>query len=131
MIREKNYSNNFKRGTLELIVLHLLQNNDLYGYQITQAIKEKSNGNYSILEGSLYNILFRLTEDGYISNYIKQVGVKRKRRYYHMEGKGKCYYLSLLNDYDEVCRNVSKILGRDTEVEIYEKRLKERIKEKP
>lgn len=95
MIREKNHSNNFKRGTLELIVLHLLQNNDLYGYQITQAIREKSDGDYSILEGSLYNILFRLTEDGYISNYIKQVGVKRKRRYYHLQEKGKEHYIQL------------------------------------
>lgn len=112
MIREKNHSNNFKRGTLELIVLHLLQNNDLYGYQITQAIREKSDGDYLILEGSLYNILFRLTEDGYISNYIKQVGVKRKRRYYHLQEKGKEHYIQLLNEYDKMCQNVNMNLGR-------------------
>ena len=115
MIKEKNYSNNFKRGTLELIVLHLLQNNDLYGYQITQAIKEKSNGQYSILAGSLYNILFRLSESGYITEYIKKVGVKRKRRYYHLEEKGKEHYIKLLNEYNKVCQNVNMILGRTIE----------------
>ena len=80
-------SDNFKRGTAEMLILHLLQDEDLYGYQITQAFKEKSGGQYFILEGSLYNILFRLSEGGYITDYIKQVGAKRTRRYYHMEDK--------------------------------------------
>ncbi len=119
-------SDNFKRGTAEMLILHLLQSEDLYGYQITQAFKEKSGGKYFILEGSLYNILFRLTENGYITDYIKQVGVKRKRRYYHMEDKGRLYYLQLLNDYDKVCENVSRILGRDADADMYAKRVKER-----
>lgn len=109
-----------------MLILHLLQSEDLYGYQITQAFKEKSGGKYFILEGSLYNILFRLTENGYITDYIKQVGVKRKRRYYHMEDKGRLYYLQLLNDYDKVCENVSRILGRDVDADMYAKRVKER-----
>lgn len=123
-----NNSDNFKRGTAEMLILHMLQEEDLYGYQITQTFKEKSGGNYYILEGSLYNILFRLSEAGYISDYIKQVGVKRKRRYYHMEEKGKLYYLQLLNDYDTVCESVSRILGRESDADRYAKRIKERSK---
>lgn len=119
-------SDNFKRGTAEMLILHLLQDEDLYGYQITQAFKEKSGGQYFILEGSLYNILFRLSEGGYITDYIKQVGAKRTRRYYHMEDKGRLYYLQLLNDYDKVCENVSRILGRDSDADRYAQRVKER-----
>lgn len=117
---------NLKKGTAEMLILHMLHKEDLYGYQITQAFKEKSDGKYFILEGSLYNILFRLSENGYISGYIKQVGVKRKRRYYHLEEKGRLYYLQLLNDYDKVCETVSRILDRDSDADMYAKRLKER-----
>lgn len=117
---------NLKKGTAEMLILHMLHKEDLYGYQITQAFKEKSDGKYFILEGSLYNILFRLSENGYISGYIKQVGVKRKRRYYHLEEKGRLYYLQLLNDYDKVCETVSRILDRDSDAEMYAQRLKER-----
>ena len=122
-------SDNFKRGTAEMLILHLLQQEDLYGYQITQAFKDKTSGQYFILEGSLYNILFRLTEAGYITDYVKRVGVKRTRRYYHMEEKGKLYYLQLLNDYDKVCENVSRILGRDGDANKYARRVEERNKQ--
>lgn len=122
-------SDNFKRGTAEMLILHLLQQEDLYGYQITQAFKDKTGGQYFILEGSLYNILFRLTEAGYITDYVKRVGVKRTRRYYHMEEKGKLYYLQLVNDYDKVCENVSRILGRDGDANKYARRVEERNKQ--
>lgn len=112
-----------------MLILHLLQQEDLYGYQITQAFKDKTGGQYFILEGSLYNILFRLTEAGYITDYLKRVGVKRTRRYYHMEEKGKLYYLQLLNDYDKVCENVSRILGRDGDANKYARRVEERNKQ--
>ena len=43
---------NFKRGTAELLILHLLQKEDLYGYQITQLFNEKSKGEYTVLGSS-------------------------------------------------------------------------------
>ena len=103
---------NFKRGTAELLVLHLLQNEDLYGYQITTAFEEKSKGVYTMLEGSLYPILYRLTESGYISDYEKLVGRRRKRRYYHLEDRGREYYKEILSDYDLITESISRILDR-------------------
>lgn len=43
-----------------------------------------------------------------------------------MEDKGRLYYLQLLNDYDKVCENVSRILGRDADADMYAKKVKER-----
>lgn len=117
---------NFRRGTAEMLILHLLQNEDLYGYQITQTFREKSGGAYSLLEGSLYNILFRMCENGYISDRIERVGVKRTRRYYHLEDKGRSYYAQLLNEYDKVCESVSRILDRDGDANRYALRIRER-----
>lgn len=106
---------NFKHGTAEMLVLYLLSKEDLYGYQITQAFAEKSGGVYTMLEGSLYPILYRLTEAGYISDYTKQVGKRRTRRYYHLEDKGREYYKKILSDYDLIINSISKILDRKSE----------------
>ncbi|MDE5974850.1 MAG: PadR family transcriptional regulator [Eubacterium sp.] len=103
---------NFKRGTAEMLVLYLLSKEDLYGYQITQAFSEKSDGVYTMLEGSLYPILYRLTEAGYITDYTKQVGKRRTRRYYHLEDAGREYYKEILADYDSVTDSINKILDR-------------------
>lgn len=104
---------NFKRGTSELLVLHLLMKEDLYGYQITQAFQKKSNGAYTMLEGSLYPILYKLTELKYISDYTIQVGKKRIRRYYHINESGKEYYKKILADYDTITTGINKILDRN------------------
>lgn len=103
---------NFKRGTAELLVLHLLQKEDLYGYQITHAFEEKSGGYYTMLEGSLYPILYKLTEAGHISDYTKIVGKRRTRRYYHLEDSGREYYKEILNDYLTIINSIDKILDR-------------------
>ena len=45
---------NFKRGTLEMLILHLLKGEEMYGYQLTQEIGKRSNGTFRITEGSMY-----------------------------------------------------------------------------
>lgn len=107
---------NFKRGTAELLILYLLQEEDLYGYQITKLFNDKSNGIYKMVEGSLYPILFRLVEAGYISDYEKLVGAKRKRRYYHLKDSGKVYFQQLLRDFDEICFAINSILDREVTI---------------
>lgn len=106
---------NFKRGTAEMLVLYLLQKEDLYGYQITQAFAEKSGGVYTMLEGSLYPILYRLTELGYITDYTKLVGKRRTRRYYHLEDSGREYYNEILNDYEAIIKSIAKIMDREVD----------------
>ena len=103
---------NFRRGTAEMLVLYLLQQEDLYGYQITQKFAQKSNGVYTMLEGSLYPILYRLSVGGYISDYIKPAGLRRTRRYYHIEKKGVEHFKQMLSDYESVSDAIDKILDR-------------------
>ncbi len=95
-----------------MLVLHLLCKEDLYGYQITQAFAEKSNGVYTILEGSLYPILYRLSDAGYISEYTKLVGKRRTRKYYHIEELGRKYYEEILAEYTAIIDSIEKILDR-------------------
>ena len=57
----------FRNGTIEMIALSLLNEADLYGYQLVQTIAERSGGVISIQIGSLYPVLYRLRDEGYIS----------------------------------------------------------------
>ena len=103
---------NFKRGTTEILILHLLTKEELYGYRILQLLNRKSKGKYTLLEGTLYLILLKLEEEGYIEGYTKLVGEKRQRRYYRITETGKARYETLLHDYDEISSAVNLILDR-------------------
>ena len=106
---------NFKRGCTEILVLYLLTKEDLYGYQITQLFKEKSSGRFTMLEGTLYLILYKLVEAGYLSTYSKTVGVKRTRKYYHLEPSGREYLNRVLKEYDEITKGIAMILDREVQ----------------
>ena len=100
---------NFKRGTIELVVLAVLRQKDMYGYEIVKALSEKSNGNYTTPIGTLYPVLYRFVENGYISAWDEIVS-KRLRKYYHLEEKGERYYCELLEEYQKNIAGVEMII---------------------
>lgn len=85
----KSIVNNLKRASVEMILLSLLCEGDMYGYQMAQEIKKRSNGEFSILEGSMYPILYRLTKEGAVSYEERRVGERLTRVYYHITDDGK------------------------------------------
>lgn len=100
----------FKKGSLEMLLLKLLENKDCYGYELSQLLKERSNNIISVPEGSMYPALYRLVDNGYISNKKVKIGVRRERVYYHLEDAGKKYLSELLCAYYEVANGISSIL---------------------
>ncbi len=102
-------TDNFKRGTVELIVLSVLTQKDMYGYELVKTISEKSEKNFELPLGTLYPVLYRFVENGLISDRDEVVN-KRLRKYYHLEEKGKAYYIKLLEEYKKVSLGVNLIL---------------------
>ncbi|MBQ6864865.1 MAG: PadR family transcriptional regulator [Clostridia bacterium] len=100
---------NFKRGTVELVILSVLTQKDLYGYELVKTISEKSEKNFDLPLGTLYPVLYRLVENGLISDRDEVVN-KRLRKYYHLEEKGKEYYKELLAEYEKISLGVNLIL---------------------
>lgn len=100
-----------KKSTIEMMLLKLLDEGDMYGYQLAQELKRRSNGRYTILEGSMYPILYRITESGYVSFYEKKVGVRQTRVYYHLEDTGKQYFQSLLASYHDYIQVIEFLLN--------------------
>ena len=98
----------FKRGTVELAVLSVLLEEDMYGYEIVRRIAEKSEGNFTLPLGTLYPVLYRFSQSGYITDRDEIVG-KRLRKYYHLEKNGEEYYFSLLEEYKKITKGVDLI----------------------
>ncbi len=81
-------SNELIKGTLTTIILTLLKENGrMYGYDITRAVKERTNGQILLKEGSLYPALHRLLADGFIASEEEMIG-KRVRIYYSLTKTG-------------------------------------------
>ena|SRR5688572_12150304 len=83
------YSSELIKGTLKTIVLKQLANNKrMYGYEITQRVKELTLDRIQITEGALYPTLHSLEEEGLVTVETEFIG-KRVRKYYSLSPKGK------------------------------------------
>ena len=110
-----NFKSTFKRGATALLVLTLLQERDMYGYEIIQTLIKRSNGNFFIPEGSLYPSLYKMIENGFISSREVTVGRTATRVYYHLEDAGRLHLKQLLSDYQAVKNDIETILSRSGE----------------
>jgi len=83
------YSSELIKGTLKTIVLKLLADNKkMYGYEITQRVKELTLDKIQITEGALYPTLHALEADGLVTTEVEYIG-KRVRKYYSLSPAGK------------------------------------------
>lgn len=82
------YSSELIKGTLKTIVLKLLkEQGKMYGYEITQRVKELTNDKIQITEGALYPTLHLLEKNGEVETETEYIG-KRVRKYYTITPKG-------------------------------------------
>lgn len=78
----------FLRGTLKTIVLNLLARHErMYGYEITQAVKERTQGQLTLTFGALYPVLHKLEQDGLLLTESVEVD-GRLRKYYSLTPSG-------------------------------------------
>ena len=105
-----NSQSSFRRGVMSLVILALLKREDMYGYQLVQQIEERSGGRIVTQEGSLYPVLYKLLDQGYISDRKVQVGKRMNRIYYHLEPAGEKRLGELTREYEEMTRGVFMII---------------------
>jgi len=101
---------NFQRGVTLLVLLSLLKREDMYGYQLVQSFEALSGGLLRTQEGSLYPVLYKLLDKGYITDKRVLSGKRMVRIYYHLEPSGMQYLQELERDYRTITAGVMKIL---------------------
>ena len=107
---------NFQRGVASLVLLSLLRQQDMYGYQLVQEMERQSLGALRMQEGALYPVLYKLQNAGYISAEKVLAGKRMTRVYYHLEPAGAAYLERLNADYRAVVNGVLRIVeGKEHE----------------
>lgn len=109
--------NSFRRGVMVLVLLGLLKKKDMYGYQLVQETERLSGGRIVTQEGSLYPVLYKLLDQGYISDRRVKVGKRMTRIYYHLEPSGEERLQELLREYEELAQGVFMIVKGDLSYE--------------
>ena len=104
--------NNIKHGTIELVLLLLLQNEKKYGYQLSQELSDLSEGKYELKETTMYPTLYRLTQNGYLDFEQVKVGVKRTRVYYSITDSGREYLHKIIDEYNTITQTIDLIIKK-------------------
>lgn len=108
------YEQQMKKGVLEMLVLKQLESQEKYGYQLISQLKEKSGGMFTLKEGTLYPILYRLEDDGLVSSRWSQPkGKEVSRKYYVITEEGKEGLKELKALWKEFSGQVLKIMEEE------------------
>ncbi|MBR0459011.1 MAG: helix-turn-helix transcriptional regulator [Victivallales bacterium] len=97
------------RGTVEVVILRLLSEHDLYGYEMIKLVNERSNGYFEWREGSLYPCLHKLEGDGMVRSYMRE-GPGKARRYYTLTEEGRKVAVERATFTREFCAALSLLL---------------------
>jgi DNA-binding PadR family transcriptional regulator len=99
------------KGSLTTIVMKLLEENGrMYGYEITQKVKEITKGELKITEGALYPALHKLEAEGVLEVEIENVD-NRLRKYYKLTEKGTSETINRLAELEEFIKNMQSIVN--------------------
>ncbi|MBR9758298.1 MAG: PadR family transcriptional regulator [Algicola sp.] len=99
------------KGSLNTIILRLLsENNKMYGYEITQKVKELTKGALKITEGALYPALHKLEAEGLLDVEVQRVD-NRLRKYYKLTEKGHRETVSKLNELERYIETMQALLN--------------------
>jgi DNA-binding PadR family transcriptional regulator len=98
------------KGTLQTILLKILADNGkMYGYEITQRVKELSDGMILLTEGALYPALHKMEADGLLKTETQHLG-KRVRKYYSLTSQGEMSVLEKVEEFSAFINTMSLIL---------------------
>jgi PadR family transcriptional regulator, regulatory protein PadR len=110
---EKTFGKELKRGTLEMILLKMLAERPMYGYELVSTLEERGGAQFQIKEGTLYPVLYRLEDAGYIQPVWETPERGVPRKYYHITSAGSEQLEALLAEWREFTTAVSYLLSAE------------------
>jgi PadR family transcriptional regulator PadR len=99
------------KGTTPLLVLSVLHDGELYGYEIAQRIRERSGGAFAPSEGALYPALHALEADGALTATWRESDKGPRRRYYTITAQGEGLLAAHEAEWSSFSVGVSRALG--------------------
>jgi len=98
------------KGTLQTILLKVLKDHGkMYGYEITQRVKELSDARLLLTEGALYPTLHKLEADGLLKTETVMMG-KRVRKYYSLTTEGRSIAKERVSEFIDFIKTMGNVL---------------------
>ena len=110
---QEKYERQMKKGVLDMLVLQLLTEDRKYGYQLITELREKSGDTFSLKEGTLYPILYRLEDEGLVESRWSEAEHKQiPRKYYLMTDKGRQTLEEMYRSWRQIADGVDRLMAR-------------------
>lgn len=104
------YSKELLKGTISAIILKLLSEQEkMYGYEISQKVKELSQGKILLKDGSLYPALQKMTSDGLLS-FKEETVSGRVRKYYYITKQGRKETVAYVKELRDFISTLNRIV---------------------
>ncbi len=104
-----------KRGSLELVVLHLLASGEAYGYEIVSKLTAETNGALEVTDGTLYPVLYRLERAGSVTVRWETPERGVPRKYYRLTDTGRDELARLTHEWTTFAKAMTKLLRQSRE----------------
>lgn len=99
------------KGIASIVVLEILSRGKMYGYELSEAVEQRSNGILNLGRGTLYPLLYNLEAKGLVAAEWDETTSKRKRRYYSITDKGKGELAGKKEQWTALQEGVSLVFG--------------------
>ena len=99
-----------RTGSTAVMVLRLLAEQPMYGYQIVKELQVRSEGYFDLEQGTLYPALHRLEKDGLVFSQWEVVEDGPSRKYYHLTDAGRAELNKSVQKWSDFSRNLLKLL---------------------
>lgn len=101
----------YDKSIIEILVLFLLQHGELYAYNIMKLINSLSEDILAVQGGSLYPILYKLTEKGYITDRVEIIGKRQRmsRVYYSLTPAGEEYLQTIIAQRERIQTGIENV----------------------
>lgn len=101
----------WKKGSAELLVLALLEDQPRHGYDISKLIQIRSGGVLRFHVTSLYPLLYKLEDRGWIDSRWVEKAEQRRRRYYSLTPEGRKVLRSQRKSWKEFVAAIGRVTG--------------------
>ena len=101
-----------RRGSVKVLILGLLQEKPMYGYQLGKELRRRSMGYFEIKEGTLYPALHRMEREGLVRGRWEVVEEGPSRKYYHLTEKGRGEFARSRQEWETFAERLLAMLGR-------------------
>ena len=100
-----------RKGSTNTLILSLLSEEPMYGYQITQELKRRSEGYFEMKEGLLYPALHKMEQEGLLRSEWRSVAGSRRRKYYFITDKGRKVLANSVAEWTTFTRKLMQVIG--------------------